>query len=89
MPVRPEQLRGVLAKGLAPVYLVSGDDTLLVTEACDQIIAAARAQGYTERSVHHVDIGHEFVVEREVHALDRWASHDALYHLGGERLQLL
>ena len=57
MPVRPEQLRGALAKGLAPVYLVSGDDTLLVTEACDQIIAAARAQGYTERSVHHVDTG--------------------------------
>ena len=47
MPVRPDQLRSVLAKGLAPVYLVSGDDTLLVTEACDQIIAAARAQGYT------------------------------------------
>ena len=27
MPVRPDQLRSVLAKGLAPVYLVSGDDT--------------------------------------------------------------
>ena len=57
MPVRPDQLRGVLDKGLAPVYLVSGDDTLLVTEACDQIIAVARDQGFSERSVHHVDAG--------------------------------
>ena len=57
MPVKPEQLRGVLHKGLAPVYLVSGDDTLLVTEACDQVIAAARGQGFSERSVHHVDTG--------------------------------
>ena len=36
MATRPEQLAEVLNKGLAPVYLVSGDDTLLVTEACDQ-----------------------------------------------------
>ena len=45
MATRPEQLAEVLNKGLAPVYLVSGDDTLLVTEACDQIVAAAKQQG--------------------------------------------
>ena len=39
------------------MYLVSGDDTLLVTEACDQIVAAAKQQGFTERSVHHVETG--------------------------------
>ncbi|MEC8696590.1 MAG: DNA polymerase III subunit delta, partial [Pseudomonadota bacterium] len=57
MATRPEQLAEVLNKGLAPVYLVSGDDTLLVTEACDQIVAAAKQQGFTERSVHHVETG--------------------------------
>lgn len=57
MPVKPDQLPGALKKGLAAVYLVSGDDTLLVTEACDQIIATARGQGFSERSVHHVDTG--------------------------------
>ena len=57
MATRPEQLAAALSKGLAPVYLVSGDDTLLVTEACDLIIAAAKAQGFSERSVHHVETG--------------------------------
>ena len=57
MATRPEQLAEVLNKGLAPVYLVSGDDTLLVNEACDQIVAAAKQQGYTERNVHHVETG--------------------------------
>lgn len=57
MATRPEQLANTLSKGLAPVYLISGDDTLLVTEACDQVIAAAKDQGFTERSVHHVDTG--------------------------------
>ena len=57
MATRPEQLANTLSKGLAPVYLISGDDTLLVTEACDQVIAAAKGQGFTERSVHHVDTG--------------------------------
>ena len=37
---------------LAPVYLVSGDEDLLVGEACDAIRAAARQAGYTEREVH-------------------------------------
>lgn len=37
---------------LAPAYLVSGDEDLLVGEAADAIRAAARAAGYTEREVH-------------------------------------
>jgi DNA polymerase-3 subunit delta len=39
--------------GLAAAYLVSGDEGLLVGEACDAIRAAARQQGYTEREVHY------------------------------------
>ncbi|MBM4199149.1 MAG: DNA polymerase III subunit delta [Gammaproteobacteria bacterium] len=37
---------------LAATYLVSGDEDLLVAEACDAIRAAARQAGYSEREVH-------------------------------------
>ena len=37
---------------LAATYLVSGDEDLLVAEACDAIRAAARQVGYSEREVH-------------------------------------
>lgn len=37
---------------LSPAYLVSGDEDLLVGEACDAIRAAARAAGFVEREVH-------------------------------------
>ena len=57
MQVKPEALRARLEKGLPPIYLVSGDETLLVEEACDAILAAARRQGYSERRVVHVEGG--------------------------------
>ena len=57
MQIKPEQLSSSLSRGLQTIYLVSGDDTLLVEEACDEIIAVARAQGFTERSIHHVEPG--------------------------------
>jgi DNA polymerase-3 subunit delta len=37
--------------GLASAYLVSGDEDLLVGEACDAIRAAARQAGYADREV--------------------------------------
>ena len=57
MQIKSEQLSSSLSRGLQTIYLVSGDDTLLVEEACDEIIAAASAQGFTERSIHHVEPG--------------------------------
>ena len=51
MQLRPEQLSAHLAKPLAPLYVVHGDDPLLVIEAGDAIRVAARAQGYAEREV--------------------------------------
>lgn len=36
--------------GLAPLYTVSGDEPLLVTEAVDALRGAARAAGYTDRT---------------------------------------
>jgi DNA polymerase-3 subunit delta len=55
MRLNAEQLKQSLARGLAPVYLVSGDEPLLVGEAADAIRAAARAAGYAERSVFFID----------------------------------
>lgn len=57
MQVKPADLPRRLGSGLAPAYLVSGDDALLVQEACDAVLAAARAQGYTERSIIHAEQG--------------------------------
>ncbi len=51
MNLRPDQLPAHLAKPLAALYVVHGDDPLLVAEAGDAIRAAARAQAYTEREV--------------------------------------
>jgi len=53
--LRPEQLENQLQGQLTPVYLVSGDEPLLVQEACDRIRAAARAQGFGERELFHAD----------------------------------
>jgi DNA polymerase-3 subunit delta len=51
MQLRADQLAAHLGKTLAPLYLLHGDEPLLVIEAGDAIRAAARAKGYTEREV--------------------------------------
>jgi DNA polymerase-3 subunit delta len=51
MQLRAEQLEGHLAKSLAPVYAVHGDEPLLALEAADAVRAAARKRGFTERQV--------------------------------------
>jgi DNA polymerase-3 subunit delta len=52
------QLQAHLQKGLRSLYTLHGDEALLVQEAADTIRAAARQQGYTERSVHVVTGAH-------------------------------
>ena len=54
MNITPERLPDHLAKGLAPLYVVYGDEPLTAIEAADSIRAAARAAGYTERTVYTV-----------------------------------
>jgi DNA polymerase-3 subunit delta len=54
MQLAPPQLATHLQKGLKPLYVLHGDEPLLVQEAADAIRAAARAQGYGERTVHTV-----------------------------------
>jgi DNA polymerase III subunit delta len=52
------QLRALarhLAAGLAPVYVVPGDEPLLVADALDAIRAAARREGFDTRDLHVTD----------------------------------
>ena len=58
MQLAANQLSAHLAKGLRSLYTVHGDEPLLVQEAADAIRATARAQGYTERTVHTVAGAH-------------------------------
>src|SRR5438034_8233282 len=51
MQLRAEQLHSHLAKSLAPVYAVHGNEPLLALEAADSVRAAARRQGFSERVV--------------------------------------
>lgn len=57
MQARPAQLAALLAKGLAPIYLVHGDEPLLVLEAADAIRKAARSAGFEDRQVLMVESG--------------------------------
>ncbi|WP_322107208.1 DNA polymerase III subunit delta [Paraburkholderia sp. J41] len=60
MQLRPDALEAHLAKGLAGLYVVYGDEHLLAQEACDRIRAAARAAGFTDRSVFTVERGFDW-----------------------------
>ncbi len=52
MQIRADQLqRHFEAGNLKSIYLVSGDEQLLVDEACDDIVAAATGLGFDERTV--------------------------------------
>ena len=53
--LRSDQLNKQLQQHLAPVYLISGDETLLVQEACDSVRKAARKAGFSERERYHTD----------------------------------
>ncbi len=54
MNIPAERLPDQLARGLAALYVVVGDEPLAAQEAGDMIRAAARAAGHGERTVHTV-----------------------------------
>jgi DNA polymerase-3 subunit delta len=49
--IRAEQLEAQLARELAPIYVVHGDEPLIALEAADAVRAAARKHGFTDREV--------------------------------------
>lgn len=58
MQLAPAQLSDHLKRGLKSLYTLHGDEPLLVQEFADALRAAARRQGYTERTVHTVAGAH-------------------------------
>ncbi|HIG44249.1 MAG: DNA polymerase III subunit delta [bacterium] len=55
MKVYPEKLVAQLSRHAAPIYIVSGDEPLLVQESCDLIRENLRTRGFTERELFHVE----------------------------------
>jgi DNA polymerase-3 subunit delta len=53
--ITPEKLAATLKRNLAPVFLLSGAEPLTQGEAGDEIRAAARAAGFTEREVFFIE----------------------------------
>ena len=50
----------VCKRGLAPIYLIGGEEPLLLQECCDQVREAAKAQGFVERELLQVDRGFDW-----------------------------
>ena len=65
MKINVNQLSTHLQKSLAPCYLVTGDEHLLVHEALDAIRAAAREQGFTSRDLHVATTGFDWTQLRD------------------------
>jgi len=60
MQLRAEELERNLARSLASLYVIHGDEPLQSLEAADAIRAAARAKGYAEREVLSVERGFDW-----------------------------
>lgn len=54
------QLSAHLARGLAPLYVIGGEEPLLAQEALDAVRTRARALGYSEREVLDAEKGFEW-----------------------------
>jgi len=65
LKINVNQLSTHLQKSLAPCYLVTGDEHLLVDEALDAIRAAAREQGFTSRDLHVATTGFDWTQLRD------------------------
>lgn len=70
----PNQLPSSLQRGLAPVYLVAGEEPLLLQECCDQIRQAAKEQGFVERELLQVERGFDWSSLQQVAAPSLFAT---------------
>lgn len=71
-----QQLDQHLAKTVAPIYIISSDELLLVQDAIDQIRLAARKAGHTERQSLTVETGSDWgkLLYAEAHSLSLFAT---------------
>lgn len=60
MKLKADQLAAHLAKSLASVYLISGDEPLQLSESLDQIRASAKTKGYSNRELFYVESGFDW-----------------------------
>lgn len=60
MRIRPEQLEAHLQRGIAPVYVVSGDEPLLTDETAASIRTALRRAGVSERQTFQAESGFDW-----------------------------
>jgi DNA polymerase-3 subunit delta len=75
MKLKTEQLGVHLQKQLAPFYIISGDEPLLVQETCDQIRLATKKYGIEERELMHAEIGFDWTdLLDQVNAMSLFAS---------------
>lgn len=58
--MRPDDLPRALARQIAPLYVIHGDEALLALEAAQLIRDTARAAGYNEREVLTVEAGFDW-----------------------------
>ncbi len=74
MQVKPEVFPKLLENGLRPVYLISGDEELLLNDLSDQLISKARSEGFTERKIIHVERGFSWKsLEQELSSMSLFA----------------
>jgi DNA polymerase-3 subunit delta len=57
MKIKPEQLASKLSQQPAPVYMVTGDETLLIEESCDLLRQHLNSVGFSERETLYTDSG--------------------------------
>ncbi len=72
--IKAQQLAGSLQHGLAPVYLVAGEEPLILQECCDAIREAAKAKGFVERELLHVERGFDWSLLQQAAAPSLFAT---------------
>ncbi len=60
MQIYANQLEAQLKRGLAPIYLIHGDEPLLIEECRDAVLGAARSRGFAERELLTVESGFDW-----------------------------
>jgi DNA polymerase-3 subunit delta len=88
MKIAHQQVEQHLAKKLAPIYLISGDELLLIQETVLLIREAARKAGFTERTSLSVEAGSDWSkqLHAEAHSLSLFATKRIVeLHLAGTK----